>query len=105
MDYDALVTEILTRVLAKLNQAEASATPSSCDIPDTSCSSGSTCTSLAAPVAKKEKRITKRVVTERDMRLAFDENVTCVTVGEKTIVTDVAQEYATKNKIEIVRCE
>ena len=105
MDYDALVNEILTRVLAKLKEAELSAAPSSCNIPDTSCSSGSTNTSLAAPVATKEKRITKRVVTERDMRLASDEAVTCVIIGERTIVTDVAQEYATKYKIEIVRCE
>jgi len=104
MDYDALVNEILTRVLAKLKEAELCTTPSSCNIPDTSASSGSTCTSTATPVARKEKQITKRVVTERDMRTANDEGINCVILGEKTIITDVAKDYATRYKIEITRC-
>lgn len=104
MDYNALVNEILTRVLAKLKEAELSATPSSCNKPDESSNSGNTCTTTVKPVACKEKQLTKRVVVERDMRAATEEGVTRIILGEKTIVTDVAKDYATRYKIELTRC-
>ena len=51
----------------------------------------------------KEQRITKRVVTERDLIACKEGKVTRVCIGENTILTDLARDLAKARGIEIVR--
>lgn len=52
-------------------------------------------------VTESLRKLEKKVITERDIRMLRDEKVTVVQVNEKTIITDLAKEYATKQKIVI----
>lgn len=106
MDYEALVNEILTRVMAKLRELELTASQSPC------CQTSDTCRpevtqsiSKAEPAvaAKKEKQFTKRVVTERDLYAARNEGVSQIIIKENTIMTDLAKEYAAKYEIAVIR--
>jgi hypothetical protein len=100
MDYDALVNEILSRVVAKLQQAEPAGA--------TTCCAGAPekpqCAPNPEPVAAcKEKVLKKRVITEREVRAAAVEGATRINACENTIITDLARELAAKSCIEIVR--
>lgn len=68
----------------------------------------------AAPAAKadgpvpgerpgKEAVLDKKVITEKDMIALGNDRVKRVTIGEKAILTDLAKEYASKHRIEILR--
>lgn len=62
----------------------------------------------AAPAAascreNRERRLTKKVITERDLILAGDEKITRVVIGGKAIMTDLARDLAKVRGIEIVR--
>ncbi|MEG1642137.1 MAG: hypothetical protein RR272_03400 [Synergistaceae bacterium] len=103
MNYEALVNEILARVMAKLQEMENNkSTSSECSAktccPDTTQSS--VCTQ-SAPL--KEMIITKRVLTESNVADARKQGITKIVVGEKTILTDLAKEYAANNGISIVK--
>lgn len=50
-----------------------------------------------------KKKLSKRVITERDIRDAWEENVTCIVAQERAIVTDLAKEYAGKKSIRLIR--
>lgn len=50
-----------------------------------------------------EQRLTKRVITERDLIACNEGKVTRVCIGEKAILTDLARELAKARGIEIVR--
>ena len=68
------------------------------------------CTGAApAPVAPcaapKQLRIDKRVLTEKDLIEANMNGVTCLCVGEKTIITALAQDAAKDRGMTIVRDE
>lgn len=49
----------------------------------------------------KENLLTKKVVTERDVEDSFREGNKKIFIGEKTLVTDMAREYAQKKGISI----
>lgn len=55
--------------------------------------------------ARPEKAIhlTKKVITERDLISARDENVTCVTFSAKAILTDLAKDYGKRHNIRLER--
>lgn len=98
MDYEALVNEILTRVLAKLEEIEAKKTSS-----QSASSNTSSCCCKTEATQFVAKDLKKRVVTERDVKTAAAEGVTRINVCENTILTDLAREYAAKSRIEIVK--
>ena len=95
LDYEALLQEVVRRVMQKLAALEAA---KNCT-PQGTCSCKSEITFEEPCCKTKEKTIAKRVVTEKDLIAARGEGVTCVCLGERTIVTDVAREYATKFSI------
>lgn len=58
----------------------------------------------AAPAAvSRELCLNKRVITERDVIAASTEKVTCIHIGEKSILTALAAEYAKSKGIRLVR--
>lgn len=66
------------------------------------------CAGPAAPVSRPaaasgELYLDKRVITERDMIAADAGKVACVHIGEKSIVTALAAEYAGSKGIRLVR--
>lgn len=66
---------------------------------------GSTLTPMAANGPAKELRIDKRVLTEKDLIEANMTGVTCLHVGEKTIITALAKDAAKDRGMTIVRDE
>jgi len=96
MDYEALVQEVLRRVLLKLQELE-SKKRCNANVPQPA----SSCCCENAPVV--EKVFKKRVITERNVREAAVEGAKRLIICENTIVTDLARELAAKNRIEIVR--
>jgi len=96
MDYEALVQEVLRRVLIKLQELESKKTCNA-NVPQPA----PTCCCDNAPVV--EKTFKKRVITERDVREAAVGGAKRLIICENTIVTDLARELAAKNRIEIVR--
>ena len=95
MDYEALVQEVLRRVMLKIQELEAKKTCNA-NVPqptESCCCKG--------PVI--EKTFKKRVITERNVKEAAVEGAKRINVCENTIITDHAREYAAKNRIEIVR--
>lgn len=63
-----------------------------------SCSGAST-----APKPTGEIRFTKRVLTERDLSAVCNQSIATVRVDKKTIITDLAREYASARRVAIVR--
>ena len=61
------------------------------------------CAAKPAAAPAKEQKLSKRVVTERDVISLKENGVTRALIGEKTIVTDLARELARTRGIEIVR--
>lgn len=61
------------------------------------------------PAAKrgeaKELALSKRVITERDVSAADADKVTCIRIGEKSILTALALDYARAKDIRIARGE
>lgn len=57
----------------------------------------------APEVIQKEASLTKRIITEKDMIALGNEKVTCVWIGEKAILSDLAKEYAAKHKMTVQR--
>lgn len=138
MNYEALIEEIITRVMAKLQEMEQQKAASSqcntkpCNPEMMTTSNEVTQTASSVPVsapvvapapvqapvfnpaptqvvaqptvnAGKELIISKRCLVERDVVDARREGVTCIIVGERTILTDLAKEYAANYGIKIVR--
>lgn len=54
-------------------------------------------------VPDNTKCFTRKVITERDMMELKKENLSSVQIGKRCIVTDLAKEFAQKNKITICR--
>lgn len=104
MDYEALVNEILKRVMAKLQEIEAAKAAAQTPAATTSSQCSATqCCPAATTASPKELTITKRVLTERDVIDANKEGITCIIVGERTILTDLAKERAANSGIKIVK--
>ena len=57
----------------------------------------------AAAVPEKELCLNKRVITERDVTAADGQKATCIHIGEKSILTALAAEYAKSKGIRLVR--
>ena len=57
------------------------------------------------PADGKTMKLAKRIITERDVISAREEKVSCIQVGKKAILSDLAREYAKKYGIRIVREE
>src|SRR5699024_3312225 len=51
----------------------------------------------------QEEVLTKRVITERDMAALKERKISRILVGEKTILTDLAREYASRYGITVRR--
>lgn len=99
LDYEALLQEVVRRVMQKLMELESARNCTS----QGTCSCKSEITFEEPCCQAKEKTIAKRIVTEKDLVAARGEGVTCVNLGERTIVTDVAREYATRFSITLKR--
>lgn len=52
---------------------------------------------------QKEYRLCKRVITERDISEACGANATCIRIPAKSIVTDLAREFAHTRDISLIR--
>lgn len=52
-----------------------------------------------------EVTISKRVITERDLSLVYDRTVCAVHIGAKSILTDLARDYAQAREVAIIRDE
>ena len=63
------------------------------------------CRQVAAPEQENRKTavLAKRIITERDIISLAQEKTERIIVGERAILTDLAKEYAVRNKIEISR--
>ncbi len=63
--------------------------------------------SAAAPIqeapAQKEYRLRKRVITERDVSEACTAKANCIHIPAKSIVTDLARDYARSRDISLIR--
>lgn len=57
----------------------------------------------AEPAAVKEMQLAKRVITERDVTEASAAKVTCIRIPAKSIVTDLAKDYALARNIRLIR--
>lgn len=97
MDYEALVQEVLRRVMLKLQELEDAKKTCNANVPQPA----QNCCGESAPVV--EKTFKKRVITERNVREAAVEGAKRLIICENTIVTDLARELAAKSRIEIVR--
>lgn len=53
----------------------------------------------------QEEVLTKRVITERDMAALKERKISRILVGEKTIFTDLAREYASRYGITVRRSD
>lgn len=103
MDFEALVNEVVRRVMEKINALENQEANCQC--------SQSAPAPVAAPVAepvpvvetKKEITITKHIITEKNIIDAHQEKAAVVHVDAKAILTDLAREYAAKQRITILR--
>jgi hypothetical protein len=80
---------------------EASAQPAPAYVPFQAAAPEKAC----VPSAGREVSLTKHVITERDLAAVYDRDLTCVRVGKRTILTDLAREYAAVHKVKIVREE
>lgn len=56
-----------------------------------------------APMPEKTVRLEKRILTERDVINARTDKATCILVGRKAILTDLAKDYARQYRIAIQR--
>ena len=110
MSKDELINEIVRRVMAKIAEYEK----------NNNCSSGSntvsvnnnnTCacnnsvnnnTNTTARV-DKETHVDKRLLSERDVIDACTSGINIVYYSKKTIVTDLAKDYARAHKVQLVK--
>lgn len=53
----------------------------------------------------REVTISKRVITERDLSTVYDRTVCAVHIGAKSILTDLARDYAQAREVAIIRDE
>ena len=53
--------------------------------------------------AQKEYRLTKRVITERDVSEACTAKATCIRIPANSIVTDLAKDFARSRDISLIR--
>jgi hypothetical protein len=58
---------------------------------------------MAAPAVGREEKISKRIVTERDLATVYVPGVTVVHVSKKAILTDLAREYAANRGVSLVK--
>ncbi len=99
MDYESLVSEILSRVIARIMETEAASAKenkcSAAEAPGT--------ISETEQMQCKEKMFDKRVITEKDMYKCRNEGYNCIRIASNTIMTDLAKEYAEKNGIKVIK--
>ncbi len=50
-------------------------------------------------ISDNSVKFTKRIITERDIREAYEQHATQICISEKTIITDLAREYAEQKGI------
>lgn len=105
MSKDELIEEILRRVLAKIAECEAKNKCSSnaCSPATTSSSCTCACESTSESGNGKDIHIDKRVLSERDVIDACTSGILTVYYSRKTIVTDLAKDYARAHKMQLVR--
>ncbi len=53
--------------------------------------------------SSKEITLTKRIITERDLRLAKEEGISTVHISAKSIVTDLARDYAQERQMLLLK--
>lgn len=100
MDFDALVNEICRRVLERIAAYEKECARQ--ELPKFS--TDSSVKTVVSPVPEKpakEVPVKKKVLTERDVTNAIDEGATVVVIDAKSIITDLAKEYAAGHGIVI----
>ena len=51
----------------------------------------------------REETLTKRIITERDIAAVYDRDLAVVHVGPKSILTDLAREYAANRGVKVVK--
>lgn len=80
--------------------APAAPVPAACApaVKETACCPESPCTG-------REVTISKRVITERDLSVVYDRTVCAVHIGAKSILTDLARDYAQAREVAIIRDE
>lgn len=86
MEHNELVKQIAAKVLEKISTME-----------ETPIVEGLNCEELS----QKPKSIVleKRVITQKDVRKVHEQHIEKVCVGEDTIITDLAREYAEEKGI------
>lgn len=103
MDFEALVNEVCRRVMEKIAALENQEASCQCS----QCAPDPIKVSVAEPASvsemKKEITITKHIITEKNIIDAHQEKAAIVHVDAKAILTDLAREYAAKQRITILR--
>ncbi|MDD3279650.1 MAG: hypothetical protein PHG16_12350 [Lachnospiraceae bacterium] len=104
MDFEALVNEVCRRVMEKiavLEQQETNCQCSQSSVPKPEVR----VSEPDKPVAPKEITITKHVITEKNIIDAHQGKADIIRVDAKAILTDLAREYAAKQRITILRSD
>ena len=57
----------------------------------------------ASVAGGREETLTKRIITERDIAAVYDRDLAVVHVGPKSILTDLAREYAANRGVKVVK--
>lgn len=100
MDFDALVNEVCRRVLERIAAYE-----KQCDKQELpKFSEATSVKTVVSPVPAKpakEVLVKKKVLTERDVTGAADEGGTTIVIDARSIITDLAKEYAAGHGIVI----
>lgn len=73
--------------------------------PETAAVQETPCCSAPSKSTGCEVTISKRVITERDLSLVYDRTVCAVHIGAKSILTDLARDYAQAREVAIIRDE
>ena len=101
MSKDQLIDEILRRVMAKIAEYEGKCSCSSNTSSPATSSSSSSCGCACG--SNKDIHIEKRVLSERDVIDACTSGILTVYYSKRTIVTDLAKDYAKAHKMTLVR--
>lgn len=109
MSRDELISEIVRRVMQKIAEYEKNSCPSSNAVnnatsPSNVPSSGSCCCcSGGSSAAGSSMQIDKRLLSERDVIDAVKNGVAEIHYSKRTIVTDLAKDYANRHKVKLVK--
>ena len=106
MSRDELINEIVRRVMAKIAEYEKN---SNCSSGSNTVSVNNNCTNnnnntstVSAPIGK-ETHVDKRLLSERDVIDACISGINIVYYSKKTIVTDLAKDYARAHKVQLIK--